>query len=88
MTLLTLGCLAVGFIVLVLTFAGGDRLRSATGDDVPPESLSRDIPPNPFRTSPYVPGRGIIPRHVVVVICGAIGCVLMVDSSPWDTWGG
>jgi hypothetical protein len=87
MTLLTLACLAVGFAVLVLTFFGGDRLgrsRSRT----PEPSPVRQIPPDPFRTTPYVPDRGLIPRYILAIICGAIGCVLMLDRSQWSSWIG
>ena len=89
MNLLTLACLAVGFAVLVLTFVGGDRLgrnRSRTAEPEP--SPVRQIPSDPFRTTPYVPDRGPIPRYILAVICGVIGCVLMLDPSRWSTWIG
>lgn len=87
MTLLTSTCLVVGFVVLVLTFAGGEwlgRYRSGTPELSPP----RQIPSDPFRTKPYVPDRGLIPRYILAVICGAIGCILMLDRWEWSTWIG
>jgi len=87
MTLLTSICLVVGFVVLVLTFAGGEWLgRYRSGIPEPPPI--RQIPPDPFRTKPYVPDRGLIPRYILAVICGALGCILMLDRWEWSTWIG
>jgi len=89
MTLLTVACLVVGFAVLVLTFFGGDRLgQNLSQAATPAPSPVPKIPSDPFRTTPYVPDKRLIPRYILAVICGALGCILMLDHWGWSTWIG
>ena len=75
--------------MLVLTFAGGDWLNShRTRTTVEDQKAIDQIPIDPFRTTPYKPSGGLIPQYVVAVICGIIGCILMIDLSLWGRWIG
>ena len=82
--MITAFCVVVAFITLLLTFAGGDRLKGNTGGSTTPVDAPSIDPRDPFYTRPFRSHVGIVPRDLLAIILAVLSCLIMFERMAGD----
>ena len=83
--MITICCLIIAFVVLILTFVGGERLSNAGGAGMPSPLEGRI---DPFLNRPFRSRVGMMPRDLLALTLGVLACLMLLEHSTAGRWIG